>query len=326
MTNEQSIKALAESHIRRGPGKVVGGWKSDAVQAAQRIKTNFELLNNLPYTRARQERLTIPRKAVTVICGKTGGGKTTTMLNLSVQFAMNGLKGLFITLEEPEFSLGAKTMAIYDCIKRNADEAQTTNQFKFALKTGQIDKWDLYEEYKLGILENLTIVDANKHATAKDIAAPSVLYDPRCLDEFAKHIPDLDFIMVDYVQLMDAGKKHSNPYMNIKDIMQALRYMTGHHKAAIVLGAQVNREASRLHMSEWQPEHLREAADIEQNANMIIAAGRCEMCSGDVGYAIKILKNRDANPHLDAVFNVEWERSYVHPDPMEMLEAGAEEG
>ena len=74
--------------------------------------------------------------------------------------------------------------------------------------------------------------------------------------------------------------------------MQAVRYMCGQHDIALIMGAQLNRDASKVPMQDWQPEMLREAADIEQGANMIIGAGKVKDIDDNLCFALRVIKNR----------------------------------
>ena len=193
------------------------------------------------------------------------------MLNVAVSFAMKGHKGVFVTLEEPQFSLATKSMSIFDCRMRGKEKAFTASQFKLMMKQEKITDWPFWAEYREQIMPNLIFVDANTMSKSEDIAQPSDLYDPRTLDLFMDYFSgQIDFIFVDYIQLMSTGDYQAAAYANIKQVMQAVRYMCGQHPVAIIMGAQLNREAAKLDMIEWTPEMLREAADIEQGANMIV--------------------------------------------------------
>jgi replicative DNA helicase len=315
-----SLRALAGELYHRSTDQIFKSWHEDAKQAADRLDSGISLISTGDYNQGDLTTLSFPKKALTIIAGKTGGGKTTEMLNLSVSLSMKGHKGLFITLEEPEFSLAAKSMSIFDCYKQGKGDAQTANKFRYHLKTGKYKDWNNFKPYKKDIMRNLMIVDANKHSKSPDAAMPSSLYDPRCLSAFAEFYGDkLDFIMVDYVQLMSSGEYQQAAYVNIKNVMQSIRYMTGQHSCAIIMGAQLNREASKLDISEWQPEHLREAADIEQGANMILAVGRIPSPGGVVSMGMRLLKNRDGNPFQSGVFDISYPHQFINPEPLERI-------
>jgi len=315
---DQSLDNLANEIVSRSSRDIIGSWRKDAEAAAERLECGIKLINTGNYNTGKRSNLSFPKKQLTVIAGRTGGGKTTTMLNIAVSLAAQGKKGIFLTLEEPEYSLASKTMAIFDCMKRGVNNAYTANEFKFMLKTGKIVDWEFYNEYRNKIVANLIFVDANKHAKSKDSAMPSQLYDPRCLDAFAssqyfKGI--IEYIIADYIQIMQVDELQVAAYANVKMVMQAIRYMCGQHNCAIIMGAQLNREAAKLEMIDWQPEMLREAADIEQGANMILAAGRVKNAQGVYSFALRILKNRDGNPFQSGVFDASLAHQFINPIP-----------
>lgn len=318
LEEQKSFDNLADELVSRSSNDIMLSWRKDAEAAAERLSCGIQLVNTGNYNNGEYNDLSFPKKALTIIAGKTGGGKTTTMLNVAVSLCMQGKKGIFLTLEEAEFSLACKTMAIFDSYKRGYNSAYTANEFRFMMKTGKIKDWELLKEYKKTVVRNLIFVDANKHAKSEDAATPSSLYDPRCLDIFASSeffSGKVEYILADYIQLMQTDDFQAAAYVNVKKVMQAVRYMCGQHDAAIIMGAQLNREAAKLDMVDWVPEMLREAADIEQGANMIIAAGKVANAQGEQSFALRILKNRDGNPFQSGVFDISYPHQFITSRP-----------
>ena len=312
----KKLHNLAESIAARSSREIYQSWENDAKEAAERLSSDIKLFNVGGYGN-RVNPLSFPKKALSILAARTGGGKTTTMLNVAISFAVNGKKGIFVTLEEPEFSLATKSMSIFDCRMRGVELAHTASQFKFMMKRGQISEWPLWNDYRRDIMPNLIFIDANKMTKQEDIAQPNELYDPRILDMFMDYFQGkIEFAFVDYIQLMSTGEYHNNAYVNIKQVMQAVRYMCGQHPVSIIMGAQLNREAAKLDMTDWTPEMLREAADIEQGANMIIGMDRVYNAQNDVSYAMRVLKNRDDNPMQNAIFDVSFPHQFIGPEPI----------
>jgi len=320
MSEKKELQALAKSIFDRSSGEVLESWCADARQSADRLPSGIFLKNTGDGDREKDIELTFPKKAISIICGKTGGGKTTLMLNVAVNLVLKGYSGVFLTLEEPEFSLASKTMALFDVHKSGTAHAKTTYEIKRMMKNGTLEQWEHLAEYRRTIARELVFVDANKQDQPEHCADPSNLYNPEWLDLFAQFFKNLDFIIVDYVQLMSCGDYHESAYVNIKKVMQALRTMTGKHSGAIILGAQLNRQVSNMPFEEWQPEHLREAADIEQNANMIIATGRIKTENSGIAVGIRALKNRDGNPFIGSLHEVSYEHSYIGNKPVGSIE------
>ena len=317
---DKLIGNLAKEIFHQSTDDVINRWKNDAEQAANPLHCGIRLVNTGYYNNGEKTELSFPRKALTIIAGRTGGGKTKIMLNIAVSLALKGHRGIFVTLEEPEFQLAAKTMAIYDCYMQGKEIATPYNDFKFMLKTGKIKNWKLLEQYQDQIVRNIIFVDANSHTQSIDCAQPNELYDPHAITEFAHYIDgELDFIIGDYIQLMQTGEYEVSPYVNIKKVMSSIRYMNGQHSAAIIMGAQFNREVTNLDIRDWEPEHLREAADIEQGTAMLIAAAQTTDKIGKPNTILRVLKNRYGNPFQSGVFNVSYPHQFIEHEPIGCL-------
>lgn len=314
------VYGLAKSLNNRSINDIWSSWKKDAKEAAERLDTGINLICTGDYNKGDVFPLDFPRKALTVLAAKTGGGKSTTMFNVAVELALQGKRGFFLSLEEPEVSICSKLMAIYDFKKKGIENAQTPNQFRYMLKNGKIDNWDLKADFEVDIMRRVLIVDANKHAASKEAASPSILFDPVALDAFTEQFKSIDFVMADYIQLFGTGELTSNNVLNIKRVMQAVKNLCGRHPVAVIMAAQLNREAAKLDIREWTAEMLREGADIEHGANMIVGMGKFDDQKNEgEKFVLRLLKNRDGNPMLSGVFKSHFSHQSIDFRNVEVL-------
>ena len=313
----EHVDQLVDGYYR--PSEYVfSDYVDDVVAAGERIQSGYQLISTGWEDNGEKVDLTFPRRALTLFAAKTGGGKTTSLLNMAMRMARSGKKGIFITLEEPAYKLAVKSMAIYDHMHRPDGEGKnvTVKGITRLMRARKIHEWKYLGAYKTNIADNLKFVDANADMKSDNPAKPTYLYDANFMDWFCDRSPvKLDFIIVDYIQLMkseDADGKQG--YLQMKAVMQAVRFMCGQHDAAIIMGAQLNREVKGLDFMEWTPEHLREAADIEQGANQIFAVSPMKVDIGPPVFGIRCLKNRDENREIEGYFNINFGQQVIDAD------------
>ena len=328
--DEKMIKQLSVDIFDESATDFAARMQKSAKSIARRVGSGMFLKNYGDYESGKEVELSFPRKALTILCARTGGGKTTEMLNVSVRMAMAGKTGAFISLEEPVVKLYTKAMAIYECLKIGPDEAMTANQALQMVGRDGGKNWALMKDFKREIISRLKLIDGNSDALSETSADPSVLYDPAALsyvvqNENAHRIknnkPVLDFLMVDYAQLMKAEDATDNGAMNIKRVMQSVRNLCGQNDLAVIMGAQLNRTADAIDFEDWTPSMMREGADIEFTANQIVSMTKIYNESGMASYHMRLLKNRDANPMQEGVFGVSFRHQFIESHPSMTKEA-----
>ena len=317
MNNPEDMYAFVESAFK-GNDEQVQIYENEARESAKSLKTGFKTVRTGAYNPGEEYELRIPRKAVTTICAKSGGGKTTDLLNLAFNLRANNYKGIFLTLEEPASDLFAKTMSLFTRRLIECDEPQNFYECKKSLGIG-FSSWKWKDQFKAHMkVDGLRFLDGTRQGTKDDPLSPTMLQDPRFLKDVlnvAKDMGDkLDFIIIDYVQLMDAGNGFESTARNMKEVMQIIRYIVGNFSAAIIIGAQMSRQVAFLPFNEWQKEHLADGSEIEKSSNMIIAlcvknASTTENPHYMMG--LRVLKNRGGPVGLQSLHDVDFQYSYI---------------
>ena len=313
----QEISNFA-TEIFKSNNRNVADYETDARASAKSLDIGFKTVRSGSYQCGESYNLRIPRKAITTICAKSGGGKTTDLLNIAFNLRAKGSKGIYLTLEEPACDLFAKTMSLFTVRFKKCNAPMNFFECKKALAAG-FEKWEHANEFKHFMdLDGLRFIDATKQHSPDDPMQPTMLQDPRFLNEILKVAADmgedLDFIIIDYVQLMDAGSGFESSARNMKEVMQTLRYIVGHFSAAVIIGAQMNRQAAFTDFSEWQKEHLADGSEIEKSSNLIVALCLREVSGRgpqDLMMGLRVLKNRGGPVSLASLHEVDLAHCYI---------------
>lgn len=290
--------------------------KDDAINAGKGIATGYELTSIDGSGIKHDFKLFIPKFAITIICARTGGGKTTFMTNLAVRLPLAGAIGMYVTLEEPAFSITAKMLAAYSRTVNQNYSMQATNSWE-ALKTiAQKTECREMEDFKKKILRKCRPIDANKMVDNKKIETPTVLYQPQYITDLINYRNQksgrkLDFVIIDFGQLLECSSGESNSYLRMKSVMMALKNLAG-SGIAVIIGGQMKRECFGMWIWDWEPELIRDGSDMEQAATMIVAVGRDakekDLTDRDV---LRLLKNRNGPKRVGGCFNIDFAHNYI---------------
>ena len=124
-------------------------------------------------------------------------------------------------------------------------------------------------------------------------AAASVLCDaPIYLDDTAsitvpemkarlRRIPNLGFVVVDYLQLMHSGKRTENRVNEVSEITRSLKIMAKELNVPIMVCAQLSRGTEKQTNHRPGLSDLRESGSIEQDADQVLFLYRPEYYTND---------------------------------------------
>ena len=313
--NNGHLEGLYDSLLCRD-NEFLDSLREDAQNAGKGIDTGYRLTSMHGDGSLRDFRLFIPKYAITIICARTGGGKTTTMTNLAVRLPLAGAVGMYVTLEEPAFSITAKMLASYSRTVNASHSMQAINNHE-ALKAiaGDLDCRDM-DGFRKDVLKKCRPIDANKTVDTSKIETATVLYQPQYITDLIQYRDKktgrpLDFVIIDFGQLLECSNGETNSYIRMKSVMMALKNLAG-SGIAVIIGAQMKRESAPLWIWDWEPEMIRDGSDMEQAASMIIAVGRDtkekDLVNRDV---IRLLKNRNGPKRVGGCFNIDFAHNYI---------------
>lgn len=246
---------------------------------------------NIGWKMANNDELTeLYFRGLTVIAARTAGGKTFTLTNIAAKaLEQENIHVLFITLEEPEDSIFLRILGAHIANKESAAAAKIKDLSWQMDNDNGIFNSTYYDSLSI-FAQRLRIADLH---TIPNLDRVNIAVEimQRFVDTYGARN---SVICLDYIQLLRPEYK-SGDWRDFKDVMSELKkiYASG---TCLFAGAQLNREAARYTTEDsakeflgTRCEQLREAADIEQAAEMIIF---CKYDDAERRMNYRILKNR----------------------------------
>jgi replicative DNA helicase len=249
---EQAVLSLGEEAIRRG-----------FVPLARILEETLEMLEDSPGKGLTGissgfvdlDRLShgLGRGALIIVAGRPGMGKTTFALNVAEHVAIRQQKtvGVF-SLEMGQQELALRILA-------------SESEVRFSkLRSG------LYSQ-----AEAVKLIDTMKTISRSplfidDSASPTIL-EVASKARRLKAEKDLSLLVVDYLQLMQAGGRFENRNLEIAAITRAFKQLAKEVDIPVILLSQLSRQPERRG-GDHRPQlaDLRESGAIEQDADMVL--------------------------------------------------------
>lgn len=225
------------------------------------------------------ELLKLYRSDFLVVPGPTSSGKSALVSNIAVSMLRYGRRGAYFTLE-----MSAKQTlkrAIADVSGHSPEfvrKISLDQRYEFSDKVVQIQK-----EFMAGV-EKVASFDLVMFDKIQTLGA--VLSTCRALHA----IKPLDFVVIDYIQLLGSGSKFATRQLELAHISKSLKLFASELDALVMTPSQVNKEGV-----------TREAADLENDANAILTI----VVKEDEGREVWIGKQRegDRNKQLNLTWN-----------------------
>lgn len=230
-----------------------------------------------------------------IVAGRPGMGKTTFAINIAQQASVNHQKSVAIfSLEMSREQLATRMLV---------SEAVVDMQ---SVKSGQLSKNDLASI--MTALKDLSIapifVDDTAGITPQELRS-------KC--RRLKIEQSLDLIVIDYLQLMESGRKTDNRQQEISEITRFLKNTARELNVPIILLSQLSRAVDNRTDHRPVLSDLRESGAIEQDADIVLFLYReyvysREEESKDTAEII-IAKHRNGpTGKIDAIFEGQYTR------------------
>jgi replicative DNA helicase len=293
---DERYKALRGARaITRNPFYQYESLKNDLSTTIPGLETGFKNLDQF---------IRIPQEALTIVAARPSHGKTTFLMNLMINLIHHypDKHFFFFSYEETRKKLAVKLITILAGVvvaedRKGFNVGQVENYIRGdnrgmpRLNDG-IEKYEsLVASQRLGLMdEHLNIDELTDY-----IASLTEKYDTGA-------------VLIDYIQKVKNKRHYQTRQLELQDITRLLLETSLTCKVPIVLGAQFNREVTAREGQQGMDEgKLREAGDIEQDANLVLGLW-CEAKSQEEkerdGYAMRytarevdldvlVLKNRD---------------------------------
>jgi len=242
----------------------------------QGLRTGYIQGNSIsdPETGEEQNELLIPNKAITIIAGRSGHGKTTAMINITLQLLKynDHLKRVyFFTYEMPEEQLIERALLSFIGHGTNAlFSEQPSKALRTFITTGK-DQYikreyrDAVQSYVNQFRNEYTDTGRLKFVDARGKAIEEI----RATITALRKRGEIDAVVIDYIQKFSSNTiKGTTGTALMKYVTDELNGLANDTHLPIITGAQFNRSVECLHqVSELA---IREADDITHAGALIL--------------------------------------------------------
>jgi len=271
--------------------------QEDIAQTRLGLKTGYASLDGL---------FLIPQEAITIIGARPSHGKTTLLMNLALNMtqAYQDWTFFFFSYEESRKQVGVKLLNILsgEVISRENNIAQLEaylrggNTGQARIEVGKKKFRELTENKRLWIIDEPFFVDELADTLA------------RLREQY-----NIGAVFIDYIQKIKIKGRYQTRQIEIQKISERILETAKGLSIPIILGAQLGRDPQ--HSDKVRLDNLREAGDIEQDANLVLglfnpamekAQDSGEYITGDeVDLRVTVLKNRNGpvNEERTLLFN-----------------------
>ncbi|MHB9110760.1 MAG: replicative DNA helicase [Armatimonadota bacterium] len=190
-----------------------------------------------------------------VVAGRPGMGKSAFAMQMAVAAARDqGQRGVFFSLEMDADSLAMRLLAAH------GSDAWKSNTHCYRAN---------HADEVYGALEDS--LEALRGVPLRVVDTPALCAnDLLHLGRRAKHDGGLDFIVVDYLQLMDANERQRDIYERIRAVSRELKQVAKTLKVAVIAVSQLSRQVENRHPPRPMMSDLRESGQLEQDADKIL--------------------------------------------------------
>ncbi|RLE29385.1 replicative DNA helicase [Candidatus Acetothermia bacterium] len=230
-----------------------------------------------------------------VIAGRPGMGKTSFVLTLLRHIAVEQKKRVAIfSLEMTREQLLERLL----CAEAKVDLHR--------LRSGYLPppKWAALAEAASHLHEAMIFIDDSPSTTVLEIKAKA----RRIAMEHG-----LDLVIIDYLQLVDAGIRADVREQEIAYISRSLKALARELEIPVIACSQLNRAVERRESKRPQLSDLRESGAIEQDADLVVFIHRPDYYEGQRGSEIsesEIIIAKQRNGPL-GTFRLHFHKSYV---------------
>lgn len=300
-----------QDHVHKGlllprlhaDGKLLRPYTFEHLQ--QEIRTTAEGLGT--GYESLDEFITIQPETVTLIAGRPSHGKTTVLLNLFLNMVRKypDRNFFYFSYEETRKQLALKLVNILS--GHTISEKQNLKQLEYYLRGDNRTTEAIHKA--TDIFDNLT---RSERLFLLDESLPVV--------ELVRTIADIrrnysvGAIFIDYIQKIKPGAKFGTRQLELQDISARILDAARMFSVPVILGAQLGRDMMRK--EKVRLDNLREAGDLEQDANTVLGIYNPSMeraqNEGDiinersVDLTLTVLKNR--NGAVNETIEMEFDR------------------
>ena len=275
LLEEQGRELRAKTTARTLSPYRLSEFEAEIAETPRGLKTGYESLDEL---------IAIPQAAITIVAGRPFHGKTTFLLNLMLKMAEGYPDKTFVlfSYEEQRRQIGLKLLDILsgDLI----DQARNLRELERYLGAGKTDRQKI-ERGKAKLRELL------------DSGRVLLVDEPYLVEDWADSLTALSkrvsvgAVLVDYIQKVKIRGKFPTRQVELQRVSERILETAKSLSLPVILGAQLGRDRDRS--DKVRLDNLREAGDIEQDANLVLGLYNPAMEKAqDAGERLTVFRGR----------------------------------
>ncbi len=250
---EQAVFNIAESESRSTTQhieEVIDG----SMKHIEKLFENKNLISGLPTGFKKFDEVTagLQKGQLVIVAARPGMGKTAFCLNVATNASdITGKTVMVFSLEMSAEELGIRLLCSEGMIDSNK------------LKTGYWGEreWESLTQAASKLMEQKILIDDSTNLNVMEIRA-------RCRRAKAQY-PDLNLVVVDYLQLMKGMKNNQDRHLEISEITRSLKNLAKELELPIIALSQLSRAVESRNDKRPQLSDLRESGSIEQDADIV---------------------------------------------------------
>jgi replicative DNA helicase len=218
-----------------------------------------------------------------VIAARPGLGKTSLALNMMMHFALAKKQRVLVVSMETNMN---------DILKKAlAGEISVPTRL---VESGNLDSDQMDDA--LAVMERVRNASLRIH----DTPGLTIAQLATCVRNFVNHYGGIDVLILDYIQLVNAsGFKPSERVQEVSYVSKSLKAIAREYNCGVIGLAQINRDGETTGANRPTKRNIKDAGQIEQDADWIVALHRPNAASEGVQPAavetieLIVLKNRN---------------------------------
>jgi len=259
--------------------------EGDIARTSPGLRTGYRTLDELFH---------IPPEAITIIGARPSHGKTTLLMNLLINMARAypDRAFFFFSYEESRKQIGLKLLNILSGevldetgnVRALEDYLRAGGRDRTGIEGGKAELRELTESKRLWIIDEPLFVD--------ELADALAYYRSR---------HTVGAVFVDYIQKIKIKGRYATRQVEIQKVSERVLEAAKKFSVPVIMGAQLGRDKERT--DKVRLDNLREAGDIEQDANLVLGLYNPAMekaqdegepsLGAEVELKVTVLKNRN---------------------------------
>lgn len=274
LSSAESDLFKLEENSRRGKPEPISGYLTEVIKDITERSTRTTAYRGVPTGFHRLDTILgggFQNSDLIILAARPGQGKTSFAMNCAVNAALSKRPDTKEPFAVAVFSLEMSASQLAKRILCSVSGTDMSHANRGALNDAEWDNMYAARDKLVGT--NLYIDESG------NITPAEILSKCRAL----KHEKRLDFVMIDYLQLMQSGKKVDNFVREIAEITRALKLAAKELSVPILLLSQMSRSIEQRKGADKESKlsDLRDSGAIEQDADIVLFIDRKEAPAGE---------------------------------------------